>query len=157
MTKKKEPTLLDIRYAQERTSGETDAPVATEGNAGTDLRAGMDWLLMPQETKLIVTSYKMIIPDGYVGMVCSRSGIALRNSVHVLNAPGIVDSSYRGVVGVILHNSSRKAFNIKRNDRIAQMLFMKCETPNFFQVGGEDFDASTTDRGDGGFGSTGVK
>ena len=148
---------LDIQYAQDRTSGETDAPVATEGNAGTDLRAAMDWMLMPEETKLIVTSYKMIIPEGHVGLVCSRSGLALKNSVHVLNAPGIVDSSYRGCIGVILHNSSRKAFHIKKNDRIAQILFMKCEIPNFFQVGGEEFEASTTDRGDGGFGSTGVK
>jgi dUTP pyrophosphatase len=81
----------------------------------------------------------------------------MKNGVFVLNAPGIIDPSYRGNVGVILHNASQRQFTIHKNDRIAQILFMEYETPNFLTDGGEDFDSDSTERGSNGFGSSGVK
>jgi len=126
---------------------------ATTGAAGYDLKSVEEYYLQPGETKLIKTSFCWCIPEGYVGMVCSRSGLALKHSVFVLNAPGIVDSDYQGNVGIILHNASSGAFVIKPDDRIAQMVIVKSFPAVFTVV--EQFNENSL-RGSGGFGSTGV-
>jgi dUTP pyrophosphatase len=127
--------------------------IATEGSAGADLCAISDYVIYPGETKLIKTGINISIPLGYAGFVCSRSGLALKQNVFVLNAPGIVDSDYRGDVGVILHNAGEDRFTIKPGDRIAQLLVVKCEHFLFKEV----LDLEQTERGEGGFGSTGIK
>lgn len=125
--------------------------IATQGSAGADLCATTSDVIYPGETKLVKTGINISIPLGYAGFVCSRSGLALKHGVFVLNAPGIVDSDYTGDVGVILHNSSDDRFTINSGDRIAQLLIVKCEHFMFNEV-----DAlQDTDRGAGGFGSTG--
>lgn len=130
---------------------------ATAGSAGIDLRAyieeGDSVDIAPGETKLIKTGFKWAIPKGNVGIVCSRSGLALKNSVFVLNAPGIVDSDYRGDVGVILHNAGKNKFTVNMGDRIAQMVIL--ETSNLPVIRVLDIDVTETERSTGGFGSTG--
>jgi dUTP pyrophosphatase len=125
---------------------------ATEGDAGADLRASEDTIVVPGQHVLVKTGVSAAIPTGYVGLVCSRSGLALNNGVFVLNAPGVVDAGYRGEIGVILKNLGLEALEVKAGDRIAQLLIQKVETANFVKV-----DAlSESSRGDGGFGSTGA-
>ena len=125
--------------------------IATQGSAGSDLCSSEDVKIYPGETKLIKTGINISIPTGYAGLVCSRSGLALKKDVFVLNSPGIIDSDYRGDVGVILHNGGQDLFTIKTGDRIAQLLIVKCEHFIFTEVK----ELNTTDRGTGGFGSTG--
>jgi dUTP pyrophosphatase len=124
---------------------------AREGDAGADLRSTESLVIRPGETKLVKTGVRLALPDGYVGLVCSRSGLALKSSVFVLNAPGVVDSGYRGEVGVILHNSGFNNFKVEVGDRVAQLMIQKFESPTFVQVS----ELSETNRGEGGFGSTG--
>ena len=125
--------------------------IATPGSAGADLCSSVDVKLYPGETKLIPSGINISIPLGYAGFVCSRSGLALKKNVFVLNAPGIVDSDYTGDVGVILHNAGQDIFDIRSGDRVAQLLIVKCEQFVFNQVD----ELQKTERGDGGFGSTG--
>lgn len=125
--------------------------VATEGSAGADLCSSVEVTIYPGETKLVKTGINISIPLGYAGFVCSRSGLALKQNVFVLNAPGIIDSDYTGDVGVILHNASNDRFVVNIGDRIAQLLIVKCEYFWFNEVA----ELQKTERGDGGFGSTG--
>lgn len=126
---------------------------ATKYAAGADLRAKEADVIKPGETKLIKTGIKSAIPTGYMGMVCSRSGLALKNSVFVINSPGIVDSDFRGEWGVILHNAGKEDFYVNVGDRIAQMIIVATPQVIYHQV--ESLDQ--TERGEGGFGSTGKK
>lgn len=125
---------------------------ANPGDAGADLYATSHELIEPGETKLLSLNTKIAIPEGYVGMVCSRSGLALKRSVFVLNSPGIVDSGYRGNLGVILHNAGGHPFSIAPGERVAQLVIVKYEQAEFKKVDSLD----STERGDGGFGSTGA-
>lgn len=140
---------VTIPYLAERSALPT---YANPGDAGCDLKSAESLVLQPGEVKLVKTGFKMAIPSGVVGMVCPRSGLALKHGVTVLNAPGIVDSGYRGDVGVILFNAGSDAFAIEPGDRIAQLVFVKYLTADWYSV--TDLDA--TERGDDGFGSTGV-
>jgi dUTP pyrophosphatase len=126
---------------------------AQEGDAGADLRASEEVEILPGQHMLVKTGVSVAIPDGYVGMVCSRSGLALKSGVFVLNAPGIVDSGYRGEIGVILKNFGSFPLQVKVGDRIAQLLIQRVESANFVKVDVLD----DTARGDGGFGSTGTE
>lgn len=149
---------LDILYAKDKsTKYVVDDLEYKEGNAATDLRSKIDWKLMPNETKMVPVGIKMKIPENYAGIVSSRSGLAMKNSVYVLNSCGLVDPSYRGEIGVILHNASRTPFQISKGDRIAQLLIVKYEVPNFTLLGIDHFNEESTPRGTGGFGSSGVK
>jgi len=123
------------------------------GDAGYDLRSAIDLTLKARERSLIPTSVKIAIPQGYVGLVHPRSGLAAKNGITVLNAPGTVDSGYRGEVAVTLINHSDIDFEIRRGDRIAQLVFQKYEMANFIAVD----ELPGTQRGTGGFGSTGVQ
>jgi dUTP pyrophosphatase len=127
----------------------------TEHSAGVDLYAAVDkeTVIEAGTWRLVPTGISVAIPEGYEGQVRPRSGLALRNGMGLLNAPGTIDADYRGEVSIILFNFSDKPFIIQRGDRIAQLVFSKVERARFVQV-----DALTdTTRGAGGFGHTGVK
>jgi dUTP pyrophosphatase len=120
-----------------------------------DVRANLteSICLNPLERKLIPTGLFLEIPAGFECQVRPRSGLALKKGITVLNSPGTIDADYRGEVGVILINLSNEAFVIENGERIAQLIFSKVEQIEFEQVE----NLSETERGAGGFGSTGVK
>ena len=127
---------------------------ATSGSAGFDLVAAIEQeiIIKPSETKLIPAGFSLEMPNNFEAQVRPRSGIALKNSVTVLNSPGTIDSDYRGEVGVILINHGIDNFSILRGMRIAQIIFLKL--PEIEIV--ESQKLSKTKRNDGGFGSTGI-
>jgi dUTP pyrophosphatase len=127
----------------------------TIGSAGLDIRAFIEEsiTLKPLERKLVKTGLFLEIPVGYEAQVRPRSGFALKNGVTVLNSPGTIDADYRGEVGVILINLSQENVEIHTGDRIAQLVFAKVEQAEWNEVE----TLSETERGAGGFGSTGKK
>lgn len=130
---------------------------ATAGAAGMDLVAAVPanepMTLAAGERAAVPTGIAFAIPQGFEGQVRPRSGLALKNGVTVLNAPGTIDSDYRGEVKVILVNTSDVAFEISRGMRIAQIVFARVEQMQLQEVSSLD----DTARGSGGFGSTGVQ
>lgn len=126
---------------------------ATEQSAGVDLKACMDRpvVLQPLQRALIPTGLYMALPKGYEAQVRPRSGLAARHGITVLNSPGTIDADYRGEVRVILVNLSDQAFTIEPGERIAQMVVARHEQVEWEEV--EVLDE--TERGAGGFGSTG--
>jgi dUTP pyrophosphatase len=126
----------------------------TSGSAGADLRARLESpiILEPGARALVPTGIRLEIPPGYEGQVRPRSGLAIRNGVTVLNAPGTIDSDYRGEVLVILINHGDAPFAIHGGERIAQLVV----APVTKAVFRETTALEASDRGDGGFGSTGV-
>ena len=122
-------------------------------DAAFDLRAVDDGYVPPGTRKLVATGTKVAIPEGYVGMVCSRSGLALRMGVSVANAPGIVDPDYIGDVGVILENHGRESFYYDKGDRIAQLLIIEVPGVKFSK---SQKQLKSSVRGGDGFGSSGV-
>ncbi|MBC8489641.1 MAG: dUTP diphosphatase [Ignavibacteria bacterium] len=125
----------------------------TEGSAGMDIASASlkDIIIHPGETKLIPSNFILEIPKGYEGQVRPRSGLALKNTVTVLNSPGTIDSDYRGEVKVLLINHGKKDFTVKFGDRIAQLIISKCEQAELIL----SKNLSDTERGSGGYGSTG--
>ena len=128
---------------------------ATPQSAGMDLRANLDEpvTLHPLERKLIPTGLHMALPEGYEAQVRPRSGLALKHVLTVLNTPGTIDADYRGEIGVVLINLSQQDFVVNDGERIAQMVIARHEQGDFVVV--EELDA--TERGEGGYGHTGVK
>jgi dUTP pyrophosphatase len=120
-------------------------------DAGYDLLADEAVTLMPHTWRMVHTGLAVDIPQGSVGLICPRSGLAFRHGVTVLNAPGIIDAGYRGEVGVLLMNHSAYQFGIQPGDRIAQLVIVPAWTGAVQEVDALD----ATDRGQGGFGSTG--
>lgn len=129
----------------------------TSGAAGMDLFAcvGDDPIVLaPQGRALVPTGWKVAIPDGFEGQVRPRSGLALRHGITVLNAPGTIDADYRGPLQVLLVNLGAEPFAIGQGERIAQMVVAPVADAAAVEV--QAFETQT-DRGDGGFGSTGVR
>ena len=126
----------------------------TELSAGMDLYANIDEpiTLKPLERTLVKTGLFLSLPKGYEAQVRPRSGLAFKNGITVLNTPGTIDADYRGEIGVILVNLSADDFTINDGDRIAQLVIAKYETAIWEEV--ENLDE--TERGEGGFGSSGV-
>jgi len=126
----------------------------TDGSAGIDLPAAIEGSasIDPGARLLIPTGFAFSIPRNYEGQIRSRSGLALKYGVTVLNSPGTIDSDYRGEVSVLLINQGSKTFFFERGDRIAQMVFTKIEQVKFQEVKALD----KSDRGLGGYGSTGL-
>lgn len=126
-----------------------------DGSAGMDLRANIEEtiILKPLERRLIPTGVHISLPKGYEAQVRGRSGLAIKYGVTCLNSPGTVDSGYTGDVGVILINLSNEDFTINHGDRIAQLIVAKHETVTWNEV--EILEA--TERGERGYGHTGVK
>lgn len=126
---------------------------AKSGDAGADLVSAENVVIGSRERKLVGTGIRVAIPEGYVGLVHPRSGLALKHGITVLNAPGTVDAGYRGEIGVILYNTGFEPFEVNVGDRIAQLVIQKVETAEF-----EIVDVlKETERGESGFGSTGVE
>ena len=128
---------------------------ATPQSAGMDLRANIaePIILHPMERRLVPTGLHIALPEGYEAQVRPRSGLALKHGLTVLNSPGTIDADYRGEVGVLLINLSQEDFVINDGERIAQMVIARHEQANFVVV--EELDQ--TERGEGGYGHTGVK
>ena len=126
----------------------------TPDSSGMDLRANIntEWTVEPGERILIPTGLKMAIPSGYECQIRPRSGLALKKGITVLNTPGTIDADYRNEVGVIIINHSNDTFTINPGDRIAQAVFNKVEYVELEKV--DELDE--TERGEGGFGHTGV-
>ena len=127
----------------------------TLASAGMDLRANISEAitLQPLERAIVKTGLFIELPIGFEAQVRPRSGLAAKNGVTVLNAPGTIDADYRGEIGVILVNLSNQAFTIQNGKRIAQLIIAKHERAEWELVS----ELSETQRGEGGFGSTGVK
>ena len=128
---------------------------ATEQSAGMDLRANIDApiILKPLERKLIPTGLHIALPVGFEAQVRPRSGLALKKGITVLNTPGTIDADYRGEIGVVLINLSNEDFVVEDGERIAQMVIARHEQGEFISVDVLD----ETERGEGGYGHTGVK
>lgn len=125
---------------------------AYEGDAGLDLRSAETLDLKPYERKLVATGLAIAIPEGFAGFVQPRSGLAIREGLSLVNTPGLIDSHYRGELRIILINLDPKTtIHIERGDRIAQLVIQEVPLVHLEEV--EELDK--TDRGTGGFGSSG--
>lgn len=124
----------------------------TESSIGCDLHAAEDAVIKPGKRLLIGTGIRLETPSGIGAIVCSRSGLAIKHGVAVLNSPGIIDSDFRGEIKVILHNSGDEDFHVNAGDRIAQLVFF----PIVQAIFQHSEELTQTGRGAGGFGSTGI-
>jgi dUTP pyrophosphatase len=150
------PGSVRVRIA--RRPGAEDLPLpsrATPGAAGYDLHAAVeaDTALPPGGRALVPTGFSIALPEGYEAQVRPRSGLALEHGIVLPNAPGTIDSDYRGEVKVILWNAGEKAFTIRRGDRIAQLVIAPVARADWEPVAGLE----GTGRGAGGFGHTGAR
>ncbi len=146
-----------VRVRVKRLPGSYDIPLPsyeTAGSAGMDLRAAVrgDTVIRPGEIALIPTGIAVALPRGYEGQVRARSGLALKHGVGMVNAPGTIDSDYRGEIRIIMINWGKEPFIVRRGDRIAQMVIGRAFRAELEVV--EDLEP--TPRGDGGFGHSGV-
>jgi dUTP pyrophosphatase len=128
---------------------------ATKQSAGLDLRADIDEdvILQPLQRQLIPTGLHIALPEGYEAQVRPRSGLALKHGVTVLNTPGTIDADYRGEIGVVLVNLSQDPFTVHPGERVAQLVVARYEQADLVSVDVLD----ETERGEGGYGHTGVK
>jgi len=127
---------------------------AFQGDAGYDLRSCEEVLLIPGQRAVLPTGIAIAIPEGYAGMVLPRSGLAARHGISVVNGPGLIDSKYRGEIKVVLVNlDPLESHRITVGDKVAQLVIQRVETPVFRVV--DELDG--TDRGTGGFGSSGSR
>lgn len=145
--------MKNINVKVVNNSGHALPHYATLSSAGMDLRANLQEAktLQPGERALIPTGIFMELPDGFEAQVRPRSGLALKHGITVLNAPGTIDADYRGEVGVILINLGQEPFVVQHGERIAQLVVAAYSQVNWNEVS----DLSETERGAGGFGSTG--
>ena len=145
------PHAVDVLL--QRLDPDLPAPAyAHPGDAGADLRTAVDCTLAPGERALLPTGVAIALPEGYAGFVHPRSGLAARHGVSIVNAPGTVDAGYRGEIKVSVVNlDPRATVQLRRGDRIAQLVVQRVEHAVFHEV--ERLPGS--DRGEGGFGSTG--
>ncbi len=123
---------------------------AKADDAGMDFYSNQDTQILPNERKLINTGISIAIPKGYVGLIWDKSGIATKHGVKTM--AGVIDSGYRGEIKILFHNLSNETYLIEKNKKIAQMLIQPVEQREIVEV--EELD--NTDRGTGGFGSTGI-
>lgn len=128
---------------------------ATDGAAGMDLRSTRAVRLAPMERQLVPTGIKVAIPEGFEGQVRSRSGLAIKKGLALVNAPGTIDSDYRGEIGIILVNLSQEFVELEKGERIAQLVICPVAKATLRVVGQGRLDE--TERSEGGFGSTGTQ
>lgn len=127
---------------------------AYSGDAGLDLRSNADVTIAPFERVLIPTGLALAIPDGYAGFVQPRSGLALRFGLSMANTPGLIDAHFRGELKVIAINlDAHQEISLERGERVAQLVIQKVPVVNLVEVS----ELDSTDRGDNGFGSSGVE
>jgi dUTP pyrophosphatase len=137
-----------------RLTSEVPLPTyAKGGDAGADLVTRVDVTLAPGERALVPTGISIALPDGYAAFIHPRSGLAIRSGISMVNTPGTIDAAYRGEIAVILINHDKEtSVSFAKGDRIAQLIIQKVERAEFIEV--EHLPG--TERGEGGFGSTGV-
>lgn len=147
--------MTQIRVNIKRLDPSVELPsYAYEGDAGLDLRANECVDIAPYERVLISTGLAIALPDGYAGFVQPRSGMALKKGLSIVNTPGLIDAHYRGELKIIAINlDSSESIHIERGERIAQLVIQEVPVVNLVEV--DELDQ--TDRGAGGFGSSGVK
>ena len=148
------PAALRVRIARLRGAQDLPLPArATRGAAGFDLHAAVEAAVVvaPRQRTLIPTGFAIAVPEGYEAQVRPRSGLALEHGIVLPNAPGTIDSDYRGEVKVIVCNTGEKAFTIERGDRIAQLVIAPVVRAEWEEVASLD----PTERGEGGFGHSG--
>lgn len=133
------------------TEEELSPSYANPGDAGADLKSSTEITLPAGQTLIVPTGVSIAIPKGHVGFITPRSGLAAKHGITILNAPGTIDSGYRGELKVIMHNTSDTDYTINKYDRIAQLVIVPFVHAHFTPV--ESLD--DTQRGLGGFGSTG--
>jgi dUTP pyrophosphatase len=150
---------MQINFKFKNESNNPDPEYATNGSSGFDLRANLDSpvTVHPHGVRIIPTGLYFEIPENFEIQVRPRSGLAAKNGVTVLNTPGTVDADYRGEVKVILINHSDNAFVVNHGDRIAQAVIASVIGKNFVKLEKVNNIDEKTERGSGGFGSTGVK
>ena len=146
--------MTEINLPIKKLDPEVELPsYAYSGDAGLDLRANESFDLAPFERRLVSTGLAIAIPDGYAGFVQPRSGLAIKQGLTVLNTPGLVDAHYRGELKIILINlDPHSTAHIEKGERIAQLVIQQVPSVNLLEVKVLD----TTDRGESGFGSSGV-
>ena len=150
---KKEKFMEKIKVKIVREANTIAIPeYATPGAAGVDLCSTMYCMIKPGEQALISTGIKIAIPEGYEAQIRPRSGLALDKKITIPNSPGTIDSDYRGEIRVLLKNEGEDPFTLRFGDRIAQMVFVPVVQADFEEVKTLD----ETQRGSGGFGSTGI-
>jgi len=144
----------EVRFTRLPTNPDLPLPErATPHAAGYDVRSAEDSVtLQPGEIRLVATGLVMELPEGVECQVRPRSGLALKHGVTLPNSPGTIDPDYRGELGVIMQNLGREPVTLGRGERIAQLVFARFESPHVVQVQ----SLSETERGEGGFGSTGT-
>lgn len=144
----------DIRLRVRRLDAGVELPAyAYAGDAGLDLRSAEDVTLEPGERRLVSTGLAVAIPDGYAGFVMPRSGLALREGLSMANTPGLIDAHYRGELKICAVNlDPKRPIRIERGERVAQLVILKVPRVELVEVSALD----ETDRGTGGFGSSGV-
>ena len=152
-----EPAGVSVSVLIRRLPGADDLPLprrATPGASGFDLHAAVDGeiVLAPGQRELVPTGLAIALPQGCEGQIRARSGLALRHGILLPNAPGTVDSDYRGELRVILMNAGSESFAIRRGDRIAQLVIARVASAEFQEVA----ELPASERGSGGFGHTGV-
>lgn len=145
---------LQIKYINK--SNNKNPVYAKEGDSGFDLRANEDGTLGPLERKLVGTGLYFELPDGYELQVRPRSGLAYKNGITVLNTPGTVDTGYRGEIKVLLVNISNETFTWEKGERIAQGVITHRVSSDYGDLI-EVMEINESERGEGGFGSTGTK
>src|SRR6476619_4146983 len=144
--------MIDIELQRLPHGEALPAPAyATDGAAGLDVVAAEDLTLAPGQRHAVATGFAIAIPTGYEVQVRPRSGLALKNGITCLNTPGTIDEDYRGEVKVILANLGNEPFEVRRGERIAQLVPAPVQKAEFREV----IALTETDRGAGGFGSTG--
>ncbi|RAX15191.1 dUTP diphosphatase [Pseudarthrobacter sp. AG30] len=147
------PAAPTVQVQLKMLDPDLEAPsYAHPGDAGADLRAREDVVLLPGERKLVPTGVAIALPYGFVALIHPRSGLATKHGLTIVNAPGTVDAGYRGEISVTLLNTdSSQPIELRRGDRIAQMVIQRVEHAHFIPVS----ELSGSVRGAGGFGSTG--
>lgn len=141
---------MSLQIMVKKLNGARAPSYAHEGDAGADLYAVEDYEIKPMEKKLVSTGLKIAIPEEFAGLIWDKSGIAAKHSVH--NIAGVIDSGYRGEVKVVMINLGKESFKITKGMKIAQLLIHPAPKVEFIES--ESLD--NTNRGDGGFGSTGT-
>lgn len=142
---------MKIRIQKE--NGAKVPSYAHPGDAGLDLYAAEESILKPGNRKLISTGIRVALPPGYEGQIRPKSGLAIKHGISVVNTPGTIDAGYRGVVGVILINHGQEDFQVEKHMKIAQMVINKVEFADIEEV----LELDESERGEGGFGSTGER
>ena len=148
---------MENRFYIARTEDAADLPLPaymSEGAAGIDLYANVKEEVTVEKgsIKLIPTGIRIALPEGFEAQIRPRSGLALKNGISLVNSPGTIDSDYRGEIGVIVINLGENDFVVKRGDRIAQMVINRYEKVEWTECA----DLDETERGEGGFGHSGV-